>query len=574
MMNDMNFDIDDENLFPILKTFDFHRFFKDQLVFFYFNLFKKNTLIISELSKKLSDVLHLLKNNLEKDPVFMEYLILFYRMIGHTRDIYFGKGEHDISYMFLMVFYDIFPVLAIYAMHRFVQPNDNLNIPYGSWRDIKYLCDYIRKNSPKKENHGLIQYCIDLMNSQFKKDYETWRFSVYARSRSHISNVSKWIPREHKKFHWLFNMLVLDWIKNNKPFLLNNNMSFNETSYSKAILKAKRLYRRKVSMLNKAMDTTEIKQCSQNWDEIDPKNIPCYTLMKQRSLIFGKSEKYQLCSKKIREHFDNDKNCSQYHGYVNKYLTNSYPVAFFVKEAYRLLKSCHIDNDSQKDLLNKQWKMFSKTICINGVDNVLPIIDGSFYMQSNDSESFYSAIGYSILIAERSSFGKRILMVDYQSTWIVLESETNFIDIIENIQNSIISRTNTLVNINNAMDLIVYSLLQSKSTNRFIKNMKLVFFSDFHDVNMDSFKKPFLKYGVSLPIFVFWNLSKQEIIEPINGVYVLSGISNGLLYVLCDLMKFMKTSKKKHDVDTYDNVRFILNNKRYDSLENYICSFY
>jgi len=571
----IDFNIDDENQFPIIKKIDFHQYFKEQIVFFYFNLFKKNALIIIELSKKLSDVLHLLKKNIQKDPVFIEYLIIFYRMIGHTRDIYFGKGEHDISYMLLMVFFDNFPVLAIYAMHRFVQPVDNLNIPYGSWRDIKYLCDYIRKNSPKKENHGLIQYCIDLMNSQLKKDYEIWRFSIYSRSRNHISNVSKWIPREHKKFHWLFNMLVLDWIKKNKPFLLNNNnnnRSYNEASYSKAILKAKRLYRRKVSTLNKALDTTEIKLCSQNWDEINPNNIPCYTFMKQRSLMFGKSEKYQVCSKKIREHFDNDKNCSQYHGYFNKYLSNHYPVAFFVKEAYRLLKSC--DNNYEKDLLNKQWRMFSKTICINDFDNVLPIIDGSFYMQLNDYESFYSAIGYAILIAERSNFGKRILMVDYQSTWIVLDSETNFIDIIENIQKSTISRTNTLININDAMELIVYSLLQSKSTNRFIKNMKLVFFSNFHDINMDSLKQPFSKYGLNLPIFMFWNLSKQEIIEPFENIYFLSGISNGLLYVLCNLLKFIKTNKKKQDNDTYYNVRFILNNKRYDILENYMCSFY
>jgi len=565
-----DFDITDENHFPILKTIDFHRFFQDQIVFFYFNLFKKNTSIIGELSKKLSDVLQLLKKNIQKDPEFIKYLVLFYRMIGHIRDIYFGKGEHDISYMFLMVFYDNFPVLAIYAMHRFVQPDDNLNIPYGSWRDIKYLCDYIRKNSPKKENHGLIQYCIDLMNSQLKTDYETWRFSIYACSRNHISNVSKWIPREHKKFHWLFNMLVLNWIKNNKPFLLKTILY--DDSYSKAILKAKHLYRRKVSILNKAMDTTEIKQCSQNWDEIDPKNIPCYTLMKQRSLIVGNQEKYQVCSKKIREHFDNDKNCSQYNGCFNKYLSNSYPVAFFVKEAYRLLKSA--DNDSQKDLLNKQWRMFSKTICINGFKNVLPIVDSSFYMQTNDSESFYSAIGYSILVAERSSFGKRILMVDYQSTWINFDSETDFIDIIENIQNSTVSRTNTVVNIDTVMELIVYSLVQSTSTNRIIKNMKLIVFSDFHDINIESFKKPFLKYELSLPIFVFWNLSKQEIIEPFDNVYLLSGISNGLLYVLCDLLKFMKTSKKKPNIDTYDNVRFILNNKRYDVLENYICGFY
>lgn len=564
-MIDMGFNINNENHFPILKSIDYHRFFQNQIVFFYFNLFKKNASIIVELSKKLSDVLHLLKKNIQKDPGFIEYLVLFYRMIGHTRDIYFGKGEHDISYMILMVFYDIFPALAIYAIHRFVQPIDELNIPYGSWRDIKYLCDYIRKNSPKKENHGLIQYCIDLMNSQLKKDYETWRFSINARSRNHISNVSKWIPREYKKFHWLFNMLVLDWTKTNKPFLLNNN---DNRFYIKAILKAKRLYRRKISTLNKAIDTTEIKQCSQNLDEIDPKNIPCYTLMKQRSLLFGKSEKYQVCSKKIREHFDNDKNCSQYNSFFNKYLSNSYPVAFFVKEAYRLVKSGDIDNDSQKDLLNKQWRMFSKTICINGFDNVLPIVDASFYMQLNDSESFYSAIGYSILIAERSSFGKRILMVDYQSTWINFDSETNFVDIVENIQNSTVSRTNTLVNIDSTMELIVYSLVQSNSTNRFVKNMKLVFFSNFHDFNMDLFKKPFSIYDLELPIFVFWNLSKQEIIEPIDNVYVLSGISNGLLYILCDLLKVIKTNESSYDI-----IRFILNNKRYDVLDNYICSF-
>jgi hypothetical protein len=474
--------------------------------------------------------------------------------------------------MLLMCFYDVFPVLAIYAMHRFVQSNDILSIPYGSWRDIKYLCDFIRKYSTKKETHELIQYCIDLMNSQLKKDYEIWRFSIHARSRNYISNVSKWIPREHKKFNWLFNMLVLDWIKTNKPFLLNNIN--NNNSYSKAILKAKRLYRRKISILNKAMDTTEIKQCSQKWDDIDPKNIPCYTLMKQRSLIFGKSEKYQACSKKIIEHFNNNKNCSQYQGFSYKYLSNYYPIACFVKEATRILKSSDIDISSQKDLLNKQWKMFSKNIIVDGFDNILPIVDSSFYMQSNDSEPFYSAIGYSILIAERSNFGKRILMVDYQSTWVNFDSETEFVDIIENIQNSIVSRTNTLINIDVAMELIVYSLLQTNSTNRFVENMKLVFFSDFHSIDMNSFKKPFLKYGFNLPIFIFWNLSKQEIIEPIEDIYILSGISNGLLNVFFDLLKFIKNNKNKQNIDTYDNVRFILNNKRYDNLENYIYSIY
>jgi len=577
-----------EDDFPLLKSFDYHEYFKEQIIFFYFNLSKKtDSKKILDLSNDFSDVLKKLKKMIEKNndsDEYIQYLVLFYRMIGHTRDIFFGKGEHDISYMLLMVFYDIYPILAIYSMHRFVRIMDDSEKPFGSWRDIKYFCDYLRKNSPKKENHGFIQYCIDIMNSQLNIDYETWRFSIC--SRNNISNVSKWIPREHKKFHWLFNILVIDWIKKTKPFLINNTEKNN--SYTKAILKAKRLYRRRISLLNKALDTTQIKQCSQNWDDINPKKISSYTLMKQRTLLFGNSEKYKVCSKNIREHFERNENCSQKKEFSQ--FSNYYPISFFVKEALRLsdiysfkpsiFGQSSIDKDglefdinSQKQILNKQWKIFSKTICINGFDNVLPIVDASFYMQLNNLESFYTAIGFAILIAERSNFGKRILVVDYQSTWINLDNETEFTDIIENIYNSIKSNTNTLFNINSSMELIVYSLIQSKSNNRYIENMKLVFFSCFHKIDsMEPFVKMFSKYKLSLPIFIFWNLSTHEIIPSFFGedsVCLLSGMSNGVIHNLCNLLEYIK---KNRNGSVYHHVLSVLNNKRYDNLEKYIYS--
>lgn len=580
----MNYsNIIENNEFPLLKSFDYHDFFKNQIVFFYFNLSKKtDTKNVLELSNKLSDVLKILKTQLvdikDGNNKYLPYLVLFYRMIGQTRDIYIGKGEHDISYMFLMVFYDVFPTLAIFAMYRFVQPTDDFEIPFGCWRDIKYLSGYIRKNSPQKENHGLIWSCIGLMNLQLKRDIEIID-GFDSSSQKSISNVSKWVPREYKRFHWLYNMLVIDWSKMHLNYLYNDNI------HSKSMLKAKMVYRREISALNNAIDTTEIKQCSQNWDFINPEKVPCYTLMKQRCLLFGNSEKYSGCSNKIREHLNEKQQKNSQNIGRSKFSKNgnhrniiSYPVGFFVKEAMRILNNS--DMVSQKDILNKQWQMFSKTIGSNGFDNVLPILDSSYYMQLNDSESFYAAIGFAILIAERTTFGKRILMVDYQSTWVNFDSSFEFIDIVENIQNCIVSKTNTLFDIGTAMELIVYSLLQSKSNNRYIKNMKLIFLSCFHGIDsMQPFVNMFSKYELSLPIFIFWNLSKQEIIPSFyetDSVYIISGMFNGGINVLYDSLMFIKNKKNniKNGYSVFDHVSFILNNKRYDILEKYCYSFF
>jgi hypothetical protein len=484
--------------------------------------------------------------------------------------------------MMIYELYKQFPSLAVYFLHNYIGYGigNNLGSSMGCWRDMKYLCNYIRKNSNKKEKHGLIQHCISLMNSQLKKDIDNFECG------SHISNVSKWIPREHKQFHWLYNMLVIDFTKTHLNWLYSDN--FN----SKSMLKAKTIYRHRITTLNRELDTTEIKQCSRNWDFINPENISCYTLMKQRSLVFGKSEKYSSCSKNIREHFGNDiknkKKITKNNLFSKDGFSNFYPISFFVKEAMRI---CACSSTDEKQLLNKQWQMFSNSIPKNGFDSILPIIDATYYMQLNDSESFYTAIGFAILIAERSTFGKRILFVDYQSTWVNFDSDVDFTDIIENIQNCTISKTNTILDIDSAMELIVYSLIQSKSNNRYIENMKLVFFSCFHGIDtMVPFKKMFSKYGLSLPFFMFWNLAKQEIIPSFFDIeidkktFVISGTSNGGIYTLHDLIMFIKQLKKSNgtpfnssanlvmndELSLYNHVKYVLNNKRYNILEDYL----
>ena len=65
--------------------------------------------------------------------------LMLYKLLLHTRDIYYGKGEYDLSYLQLCVWYKYFPRLAEHALATFV-------FYLGSWKDIKKLCGFINEN--------------------------------------------------------------------------------------------------------------------------------------------------------------------------------------------------------------------------------------------------------------------------------------------------------------------------------------------------------------------------------------------------------------------------------------------
>jgi len=77
---------------------------------------------------------------------YVHYLILLYKIVGNTRDIVNGKGERTLTYMMITVWYDFFPELAFYALNTLVYSYSNSNThSYGSWKDMKYFCNYVKK---------------------------------------------------------------------------------------------------------------------------------------------------------------------------------------------------------------------------------------------------------------------------------------------------------------------------------------------------------------------------------------------------------------------------------------------
>ena len=166
----MNSNTNLDSEYPLLNNIDKDLFFKEQIILLYYNLSRKNN--IQSLSMIFDNLLCSLKK--WNNNSFLQYLIVIFKMVGQTRDCFYGKGEHDLSYMLLAILYKYYPVLAIYALHKFIQPLSNGELGYGSWRDIKYFCEYLRSNTFQCIHHPLIKYCIQLMNNALKRDYDNW----------------------------------------------------------------------------------------------------------------------------------------------------------------------------------------------------------------------------------------------------------------------------------------------------------------------------------------------------------------------------------------------------------------
>ena len=189
-------------------------YFREQFVFFQFNLTNKlNTDTFVFLFHHFVQVLSLLKKQIQNNPNNIKYIEIldnYYKLILFTRDISYGKGERKLTYLLITAFYEVYPTLAIYALHQIIPTISNSNYPdfsvhqdsrtlCGSWKDAIGLCDFIRNFSKRGDQHALIELCIKLIVKQLIKDNHTWKFTEHAMDTRYISNVAKWIPREKKK---------------------------------------------------------------------------------------------------------------------------------------------------------------------------------------------------------------------------------------------------------------------------------------------------------------------------------------------------------------------------------------
>ena len=589
--------------YPELPTVTFDKkFVEEQIVLLYFQSNRKNEESLDLLSDLFKNLLDYLTLNLHI-PIAKDYLGLLYRMIGQTRDCYsHGKGEQQVAYIMIYVWFSFFPDMALYAVKSFVVGKYS----YGSWRDIKYLCQYVRSKC-RNENHPIICYCIWLMNYYLHNDFlqyiemSNMVDNKISTSSIKTSLVAKWIPREHKKFHWLFDLLVLDWFSTYQTTILSK-CEYNNIKYHAAISKCKRLYRQMVASLNKNINTLEINLCAKEYTNIKPDTIPQIAFMKYKKLLLNdtafNTHKYyksteigvSYINKKISEqniamhfylkHFPNDLGCLQCLNEepVEKKMLSHLPIAYYVTEALKIIGAFSgLDNNaetggvfqnkniiSNRDILNKQWVQMSNNMGNKRLHGMIPFLDMSETMYG---ESLNTAIGIACLIAERTTFGKKILVYDNQPTWVNLDHcvDGDFVSMIDCLYHSTNKTTKTRSNFTSALQLLVDALVFTDYSEENIRLLKCVFISNQYSVfRQIIIKNMFLNNNKPCPIIVNWNVSlgcfPDIKVEP--GCFFFSGESVYPLRML-DI---------NHIASPFEVVQQVLRHERYDLLDKYAVS--
>lgn len=549
--------------------------YREKIVQFSFQLTRTDKQQMSVLETTFRDMLKNLQSRYSSKqittPIYEELIITLYKLIAQTRDIIDGKGEYALSYMLLIVWYDFFPNSAKFMLSRFVTFYDDdetqTEHPFGSWKDLKYFANQCQIVNPK---HPLIDHCIDLLNNQLRIDEEKHKYGC-----NELSLVAKWIPREKKQFSWLFELLATDYYKEFLPL-------DNPTKES-AVLKCKTHYRKLLSCLNKVLDTVQIKQCNNNWKDIQPVKQTAITVKRQNRAFLNIDKK----GKQRSTSEDRIECANNFKSFVEKAVKGEVVIKGkrlgieeFVKEAFQLINYRNSQQEQPVDLinmLNSQW--INNSTSTKKLRKMIPMVDVSGSMDGNP---MFAAIGLGIRIAEKSIIGRRVMTFSAKPSWVNLDGIDNFVDMVACVKEA---EWGVNTNFYAALDLILSVIVDMKLPAEEVEDMTLAIFSD---MQIDTADKGFMtsndmftniehKYadaGIKVcgtpykpPHILFWNLRSTSGFPSLANkanTSMMSGFSPSLLNIFCnddDLSEML---------NPWNVFMQSLSNKRYDIVEDYM----
>jgi hypothetical protein len=493
---------------------------------------------LKAILRNLLAVLHqqVSSGTLVEKQIAKGHLSLLYKMIGQTRDIVDGKGEYALTYMMIYTWYEFFPALAQFALKCLVDLGEKHQ--YGSWKDIKYFCEYCKCKGCDIKN-GLVQYAIQLLNDQLRKDIA---------SSGNLSLASKWVPREKCQFKWIYAELATNYF--------SEYMATADTHVrlEKAVLKCKTEYRQMISSLNKRIDTLQIKQCGKNWSAIELNKVTSISLGKQKKAFLNVNKKGE-----VRFPHDQDRiECAEHFTSRIKKAANGevemkgarVGIADFAKQG-NLLNHGY-GSQVEKDLLNSQWRDNSKLT--GALDNFIAMVDLSGSMDGDPKDV---AIALGIRIAEKSKLGKRVMTFSMNPKWINLEPYPDFVSQVGAV---LAGEVGYNTDFHKALDLILDAIIETKMDPLDVQNMVLVMLSDMQideaepygranhahqrTALFETIKQKYAAAGMRVhgapykpPHILFWNLRSTGGFPSMSnepGASMIAGFSPALLNDFCD----------------------------------------
>jgi hypothetical protein len=562
----------------------------EKIVQFFFQLVRNDD--HTDLERQHTEILHAIKG---KERQYKEQFIIMYKLIGQTRDLVNGKGEQRLAFMQLYGFYQAgYTDLAAAAFYRFLVVDEAH--PYGSYKDVKYLCQYVKDKSGDND-HPLIDFATNLLLNALENDYsiyEEWKKDE-SQPKPTISLAGRWAPREKSKFRWVHEIL------SRKKFHYFLTTANNTESARKALIKCKAQFTRIIVKLNKYLDTVQCKQTAKDWANIDFNKVTSCTMRKQSRAFANKDKQGRKrseledrvqCASNFTAHLEAAKSDPTNHKIHGRRCT----VGELTKDALNLSRC----GTTETDRINLQWE--SNKDNNKGLGNIIACVDNSGSMEMDDGTPLYNAIGLGIRCSEMASdaFKHRVITFAGNPHWLQLNDKATFVEKARYIKQRQINAQNT--DIWKMFQMILDVILKNEIPPESVEDMVLAIFSDMQidsavkytnltygaQPNIDNYlmslhervEKMFTEAGMAskfqtpypVPHILFWNLRKTSgfpVLSTKKNVSMMSGFSSTLLNVLCEkgVEELKQFTPRKMLTD-------LLSNERYDILDQDLIEYY
>lgn len=538
--------------------------------------------------KSIQDLLVSLKTTImnEKRPLIQQYhfaiLTILYKLIPYTRDVYGGLGERELAYRMLFIWHYHFPVPAATCLHRLVLPRER-EPPFGSWRDIKGMCNMIRTHSDKGQQDPFVETCVGMINHQLELDQAAWddALDTYIRKKdtpasiprpvpsdAGISLVCKWIPREHSANDWIFQRALIQWLRGFRPHYLQSCK--DKRSFDLALKKGAKEYRRLFTRLSKAWGTVEIQQCTQNWASIQHDNVPFVAAQRQQQAFLNiglsgnprkatiHNDDRHVCAAKTKLQWETNRAYKQHH------LDEVNPLFVDMGELIkRALRVSHADEIAR---LEHSWNHVLAQVEGRALEKTVPLVHTGLFVSCCDR--FYEALGMAILVAFKGS--KRLVLYDQNCHVVSLEGHHGLRSILQLVLP--IYREHHVGNdVEKATTVLVDALRTSGMGDDEVFTMKLAWFATFDDAEADLVAPIEKAFAQTRPFLLLWRgfgtagkdaLAVTKTLLPRTVLF--SGASN---YVWTRIAAIPED--KWGSLNAFDFVAHLLGQPRYNGFEDY-----
>ena len=436
-----------------------------------------------------------------------KYIHKLFCLICYIRDKK-GKGQRDVSYRMIYDFSFHYSDYAKELIRRFVGFNEER--PYGSWKDIKYFCNFIYE-STNNPVHPLIEYCIELVCQQLRIDLSGLSGSV--------SLCAKWVPREKsKKFGWLFKQIAVRYIP---TYYLTANSQFSaERAYRKTFAEFSKI----LSRLNRQLQTIEIHMCENKWDDIA--NIPYAARRKYKSAFEEREQEQRVRPRRMIKF---NEMCLPIHTAMSLWSTNRY--------SDNKMMEFDIYN------LNRNWNTWIQSVdCLS---YMIPVMDQSPSLCAHHSIPLYTSVGLSLTLSQCSIIKDRILTFSRNPKWIFCKP-TFYETICEIMKHGYI--VECTLSFYKIYKLLLDACIEQHITEENVRKMVITVFTNTHihmaDALFDEmmYHRILEMYKVAgyrfLPNILFWDLQRTDLscmyIENYGvTIYMMTGYNDSIVRSFC-----------------------------------------